>query len=412
LIVGGAQENTLLTVDMLKNSPEYKDRYLVDLVSGPQTGPEGSLAEEARQRGITVRIIPELVRQPSPVKDFKVILKLRRLMTDSHGRPRYDIVHTHSSKAGVLGRIAAHCAGIPLIVHTVHGWSFHEHMSLGQLYSFIMLEKLAARFTHRMIFVSYHDIAKGLAHGIRLPNDNIVIRSGIELTRFGNPRITPKEMRRQLGIPADAAVVGSVTRLSPQKAPLDMIDAFARIHQSYPDVWFILAGDGPLRREVEQRIQAAGIAGQTVLTGIRRDIPEILSVLDIFVLSSLWEGLPRVLPQAMATGLPIVCTRTDGSAEAVSDGINGYLVEPGNPDEIAERVNGLLCNPVLRKSMGEEGRFRAQEFSSMKMVREIDMMYRDLLDTDTSISPILSQYGGENNRREHPDIAVNEIKVP
>jgi glycosyltransferase involved in cell wall biosynthesis len=396
--VGGAQENTLLTVDMLKNNPEYNDRYIVDLMCGPQTGPEGSLAEEARQRGITVRIIPELVRQPSPVNDLKTILKLRSLMTDSLGNPCYDIVHTHSSKAGILGRIAAYWAGIPLIIHTVHGWSFHDHVPAGQRYFYTVSEKLAARFCHQMIAVSSSDIIKGLKHGIGSPGNYVVIRSGIELTRFGISRSSAPEIRRSLGISADSVVIGSVTRFSPAKGPLDMVDVFARVHQKNPDVWFVIVGDGPLRKNVEQKIRAAGIAGRTVLTGLRRDIPELMTALDIFVLTSLWEGLPRVLPQAMAIGLPIVCTRAGGSAEAVMHDINGFLVDSGNPEEQADMVNILIHNPELRKRMGEEGRRRAYEFSATKMVKDIDLLYQRLIDNSKSMLSAHSQSGKINDR--------------
>jgi glycosyltransferase involved in cell wall biosynthesis len=367
-------------------------------VSGPQTGPEGSLAEEARQRGITVRIIPELVRQPSPVKDLKTILKLRSLMTDSLGNPCYDIVHTHSSKAGILGRIAAYWAGIPLIIHTVHGWSFHDHVPVGQRYFYTVSEKLAARFCHQMIAVSSSDIIKGLKHGVGSPGNYVVIRSGIELTRFGISRISAPEIRRSLGISADAVVIGSVTRFSPAKGPLDMVDVFARVHQKNPDVWFVIVGDGPLRKNVEQKIRAAGIAGRTVLTGLRRDIPELMTALDIFVLTSLWEGLPRVLPQAMAIGLPIVCTRAGGSAEAVMHDINGFLVDSGNPEEQADMVNILIHNPELRKRMGEEGRRRAYEYSATKMVRDIDLLYQRLINNSNSMLSAHSQSGKINDR--------------
>jgi glycosyltransferase involved in cell wall biosynthesis len=371
LIIGGAQENTMLTA-VYHNAD---GRYHVSIVSGPQTGPEGSLIEEIRQRGIPLTIMPELRREISPINDLQAIRKLRRMMI----KGGYQIVHTHSSKAGVLGRWAAYLAGVPIIVHTVHGWSFHDRMSPVQRQMYVLLEKFAARFSQAVIVVSPRDIEKGLAHGIGHREDYRVIRSGVELDRFGHPQTPPAVIRQQLGIPVDALVVGSVTRLSPQKAPLDLVVAFAHIHQGRPDTWFVIVGDGPLRPDMETALAAAGIADRVILTGLRRDIPELMAAFDIFVLSSLWEGLPRVLPQAMATGLPIVTTRADGSAEAVADGENGFLVERGQPQALAAKALTLLADEGVRRRMGENGRARAPIFGARKMAADIDQLYQELL---------------------------------
>ncbi len=371
LIIGGAQENTMLTADYHNTD----GRYQVDIVSGPQTGPEGSLIEEVRQRGIPLTIMPEIVREINPVKDGTAVLKLKQIMQEGG----YQIVHTHSSKAGVLGRWAAHLADVPIIIHTVHGWSFHDRMSPAKRQMYVLLEKFAARFSQAMIVVSPQDIEKGLAQGIGRRQDYHLIRSGVELERFGHPQMPPAVIRQQLGIPANALVVGSVTRLSPQKAPLDLVAAFAHIYKKQPAAWFIIVGDGPLRPEVEADLAAAGIADRVILTGLRRDIPELMAAFDVFVLSSLWEGLPRVLPQAMATGLPIVTTRADGSAEAVVDGENGFLVERGEPQALAQKILALLDDGELRERMGENGRARAHIFGARKMAQDIDALYQKLL---------------------------------
>jgi glycosyltransferase involved in cell wall biosynthesis len=352
--------------------------YQVEIVSGPQTGPEGSLIEEVRQRGIPLTILPSMRRELSPLNDLRVIGQLRQLMTAENGRPRYDIVHTHSSKAGVVGRIAAAWAKVPLIVHTVHGWSFHDQMPPGRRGLYVALERIAARYSHKMIVVSPKDIEKGLAQGIGRPEDYALIRSGIELERFGHPGVAPAEMRRRLGIPLGSPIIGSVTRLSPQKSPLDLLDAFAYIHQQRPDAWLVVVGDGPLRPQVEQRLDELRIANKVILTGLRRDIPELMAMFDVFVLSSLWEGLPRVLPQAMASGLPIVCTEADGSAEAVCEGENGFLTPRGQPDVLAARVLTLLADEQLRRRMGQNGRLRAPEFGAIKMVQDIHTLYQGL----------------------------------
>ena len=246
LIIGGAQENTMLTADLLNKGVVGDGRYQVEIVSGPQTGPEGSLIEEVRRRGTSLTILPEMRREISLVNDLRAVQKLRRLLRVG----RYQIVHTHSSKAGVLGRWAAHLAGVPVIVHTVHGWSFHDRMSPQKRQLYVALEKFGARFSQALIVVSPQDIEKGLAQGIGWREDYHLIRSGVELDRFGHPQTPPAVIRQQLGIPADALVVGSVTRLSPQKAPLDLVAVISHIRRQEPNSWFTIVGDGPLRPEV------------------------------------------------------------------------------------------------------------------------------------------------------------------
>lgn len=381
LIIGGAQENTMLTADMMNREINGERRYAVSIISGPQTGPEGSLIEEIRHRGIPLTIHPSLRREVNPVADMRAIFALRRLMTAPDGGPQFDIVHTHSSKAGVVGRVAARLARVPLVVHTVHGWSFHDKMPEWKILFYIALEKWASRFGQKLIVVAEADIDKGLARGIGRREDYVVIRSGIELERFGHPQVPRNETRRQLGIPVDALVIGSVTRLSEQKAPLDLVESFALAHRASPGVRFVIVGDGPMRSQVEARLKERNLADATVLTGLRRDIPELMAAFDVFTLNSLWEGLPRVLPQAMATGLPIVCTRADGSADAIVDGENGLLVPRSDPAAAAEQILRLLADPELRRRMGEAGQRRAPSYDARTMVGQIDQLYRSLQKT-------------------------------
>lgn len=371
LIIGGAQENTILTATLLDET-----EWDVTVLSGPQTGSEGSLIEAAYDRGLTLEIEPTLVREIHPVKDAITFLRLIRFMRKGN----YTIVHTHSSKAGILGRWAAKLAGVPIIVHTVHGWGHHERQHPLVRAVYIALEKLTLPITDKLIVVSSLNIEKGLADGIGAAKDYVVIRSGIELERFGHPTVPCIETRTTWGIPEDAQVVGTVTRLSPQKAPLDFIKAAATVLESYPETWFVMVGDGPLHADVKALATELGISQQLVLTGLRRDVPELMAAFDIFVLSSLWEGLPRVLPQAMASGLPIVATACDGSAEAVTDGENGYLVPPGKPAALAAQIKRLLHDPLTAKRMGVTGRSRVDEFSDRRMVEQIAMLYRQLIE--------------------------------
>ena len=370
LIIGGAQENTMLTADMLP-----RERFAVDVLSGPQTGPEGSLIEEVCARGIPLTIEPTLVREINPLKDLRALLALYRHIR----RGRYAIVHTHSSKAGILGRWAARLARVPLIVHTVHGWGFHDRQHILVRHCLIWLERLTAPITDRLIAVSPRNIETGLDAGIGRPEQYVTIRSGIELQRFMRSGVSRHLAREKLGIPDDAPVVGTVTRLSPQKAPLDTVRAMAIVAQELPEARFVLVGDGPLRRQVERLVGELGLRRRVILTGLRRDVPQLLSAFDVFILSSLWEGLPRVLPQAMAAGLPIVATDADGNAEAVVEGVNGYLVSRGDVASLAERVVRLLREPIQRSRMGQAGRERVMEFGARRMVQDIAALYEGLL---------------------------------
>jgi glycosyltransferase involved in cell wall biosynthesis len=375
LIVGGAQEATMFTAALLDPA-----RFCVDIISGPQTGPEGSLIDEVRARRIPLTIEPALVREINPVKDLLALVRLTRFIR----RGRYTIVHTHSSKAGILGRWAARLAGLagtpaPVIVHTVHGWGYHDHQPALVRGVYILLERLTQGLTDRLTVDSPRNAEKGLAEGIATTEKYITIRCGIELDRFRRPERPREAVCAELSIPRDATVVGTVTRLSPQKAPLDFVKAVARVAEQRPNVHFVVVGDGPLRAEVEAQIAAEGLTARFHLTGLRRDVPDLLHSFDVFALTSLWEGLPRVLPQAMAAGLPIVATAVDGNAEAVEDGVNGFLTPPGDPGALAAALLRFLDDPSLAAEMGAAGRERSTEFGARKMVEDIAALYEDLL---------------------------------
>lgn len=370
LIVGGAQENTMLTAALLDPT-----RYETSILAGPQTGPEGEIISEVRARGIPLTILPELVRELNPAQDLLALVKLTRFMR----RGRYHIVHTHSSKAGILGRLAARLAGVPVIVHTVHGWGFYEgqHPAVRALY--IALERLVDRCSDRLIVVSRLNAEKGLAVGISRPEKYVTIFSGIDVETYARPTMDRATVRAALGIPAAAPVMGTVGRLSPQKAPLDWVRAAAVVAQAVPAARFVYVGDGPLRPAVESLIAELGLSDRAILTGLRRDVPDLLAAFDVFALTSLWEGLPRTIPQALAAGVPVVSTRVDGVEEAITDGVNGLLVPPGQPQALGEAVIALLQDPARAQRLAEAGRRRAQDFSLHKMIAQIDALYQELL---------------------------------
>jgi glycosyltransferase involved in cell wall biosynthesis len=370
LIVGGAQENTIYTAALLDQR-----RFAVEVLSGPQTGSEGSLIEETRERGIPLTILPNLVRQVSPINDLLALWKLTRLMRQR----RFQIVHTHSSKAGILGRLAARLAGVPVIVHTVHGWSFHDYMSPFVRSTYITLERWMATFSDALIVVTNKDIEKGLRHNIGRANQYRLIRSAVPLDEFDPSAGERSAARKEFGIPDDAIVVGTIGRFSEQKNPFDWARVAARVSRVQPGVWFLLVGDGPLRSDFEELLRKEGIADKTVLAGLRRDVPRMISGIDIFLLTSLWEGLPRVIPQAMAMGIPVIANQVDGIAEAIQDEVTGYLCPPGDLDRMAERCVRLINQPDLRREMGLRGRsYATQEFDLQRMIEQIEALYFEL----------------------------------
>jgi len=370
LIIGGAQENTMLTAD-------YLDRNLwqVDILSGPQTGSEGSIIDEVCRRKISLFLEHSLVREIHPLKDMIALFRLARFMK----KHQYDIVHTHSSKAGIIGRWAAWVAGVPVIIHTVHGWGHHDHQHPWVRKVYISLEKLSLKITDKLVAVSGKNILKGLSDGIGQKNNYTVIRSGIELERFGHPHVDQSTMRKQLNIPSDAIVIGTVMRLSPQKAPLDFIEAATILAQKLKKVYFVLVGDGPLHDAVVKKAQENNIEKQFIMTGLRRDIPELMNCFDIFVLPSLWEGLPRVIPQAMASGVPVIATKIDGSAEIIQSELNGVLVAPGKPHDMADAVMRVLQDSAFRNRIIRAALETTKEYSAQKMVERIETMYLELL---------------------------------
>ena len=371
LIVGGAQENTIFTALMLNSS-----RYRVDVVCGPQAGAEGSLHDEYINQGGNLIIIPELVREISPVKDLAAFWKLYNIIK----KGRYDIVHTHSSKAGIVGRLAAKLANVPVIVHTVHGWSFHAYMSKVTRTAFVVLEKIAARMSNKLIVVTKLDIRKGLHAGIGRKKDYILIRSSILLDKFEPNKYSKDRIRNELGIPAESFVVGNVGRLSKQKNPLLWVRVANIIHAQYSNTKFLMVGDGNLRTEVEKLINELGLRDGFIITGLKRNVPELLSAMDVFLLTSLWEGLPRVIPQAMAMGIPVVATKADGNAEIIQHGVSGFLGEPSDAEKLAEYCLRLKDDIQLRQHFVKRGmEIVREEYDLQKMVDTIDNLYVELI---------------------------------
>lgn len=376
LILGGAQENTLWTVVGQQRS----GRYDVVLLSGIDEGPEGTLHETARAEGVNLVLTPWLVRPISPLKDAVALFVLYRFIK----RGRFDIVHTHSSKAGILGRVAARMAGVPVVVHTLHSLVFHEYQSRLKNRLYIFLKKLCAPLTDCYISVCDAVTRGALQEGISTPGRYITIYSGINLTPFleAGERLTPEKAKAKLGLDPGRPIVGKVARLYHQKGHDLFLAAAARIAVRRPDAVFLLVGDGVLRSALETAAKHLGIADRLVFAGRVEpaDVPLYMRAMDVLVHTSVREGVARVLPQAYATGTPAVAFNLDGAPEVIVDGETGFLVEPGSAEAVARAVETLLDSSWLRREMGEKGReIVKRRFPVEVMVDRIDGVYQKLL---------------------------------
>ena len=392
LIVGGAQENTLLSVEGLDRLAEYE----VTLVTGVDNGPEGDLLGRAR-RTTRLVIVPELGRSINPLSDVVAFYKLYRVIRTG----RYHIVHTHSSKAGVLGRLAAKLAGTPIVVHTLHSLVFHDYQPWLVNRLWWAVKMLCAPLTDHFISVSSVISQKAIAAGIGRPEKFTTIYSGMELDWFLDSKVDPAAVRREFGIPEDAPVVGKIARLFSLKGHDQLLDAAPEIVRRHPNVRFLLIGDGLLYEHLRSRAREAGILDNFVFAGLipRERIPEMIAGMDVVVHTSLREGLARVLPQALAMGKPCVSFDLDGAPEVVIPGETGFLVKPGDVRELADAISELLANPLLRARMGEAGRHRVDPaFRAETMVEQIASVYQSLL----------SRYAGRLSRfdrRQAPNMA-------
>jgi len=377
LILGGAQENTLLTVIGQQRNPAFR----VTLLAGVDPGPEGDLHEQARAAGVDLVLLPSLVRPIQPLKDLRALWSLYRFMR----RGRFDIVHTHSSKAGILGRPAARLAGVPIVVHTLHSLVFHEYQARWKNALYIALKRRCAPLTDALISVNDRTRQGALAAGIGRPEQHVTVFSGMELEPFltVRDRLSVEQAKRRLGIPADAPVVGKIARLFPLKGHEQFFDAAGRIARREPRAWFLLVGNGALRGELEERARRLGLEKRTLFAGLvpPHEVPAHIQAMDVVVHASLREGIARVIPQAGAVGKPVVAFDRDGAPEVIREAVSGHLVAPGDTAALAERVLALLAAPERRRSQGEAGRaFAEAHFRVEQMVARIDAIYARLLD--------------------------------
>jgi glycosyltransferase involved in cell wall biosynthesis len=382
LELGGAQRVILETIRRL--NPKLFESILI-------TGKEGILVEEAVRIGKTLNIktyfLPHFRREIRPFHDLRALFTIKNILQEFRTPPALSgieghpasmiIVHTHGSKAGVLGRIAAKLAGIPIVLHTIHGFAFHDFQNSWVRRLYISVERFCGKFTTILVAVSKATQRKGLLAKIGSPFQYRVVPPGAVLEEFLHVKVDPLVKKGDLGIPKESPVVGTITNFKPQKAPLDFIHVARDVKQVVSDCRFVMVGDGELRGEVEGLVKQYGLSDNVILLGWRRDVPEVLSVFDLFLLTSLWEGLPLVHGEVMSEGKPIVATRVDGTPEVIDDGVNGFLVDPKDIKGMVDRVLRLLKDDGLRKKMGEEGKKRAGRFDIQSMVEKIEVLYEE-----------------------------------
>jgi glycosyltransferase involved in cell wall biosynthesis len=323
--------------------------------------------------GIKTRVIPSLINSLDPVTNLRAVVEIRKIIVEG----RYDIIHTHSSVAGVVGRLAALAAGTPVILHHVHGWPPFHSMSSAMRILYLNLERLCANFTTRIITVSEADIKKGLAYRICRKEKFSLIYNGIDLEKFCQSG-DYYPIREQLRIDPHCKLVGMIGRLDQQKNPLDFIRAAAVVAKNYADVQFLMLGDGVLRDECERLIGELHLGKRVHLLGYRSDVAKIMPILTIVAMTSLWEGLPLAFMEAMGAGKPIVAYDVDGVSDVVIDGETGFLVPPRQPERMAERLLYLLENDSQRDEMGRVAQQRSAGFSVHRMVGQIESLYKEL----------------------------------
>ena len=365
LELGGAQEIAIYTTENLS-----RDRYSTILISGCGGILDGEVKNNHRIKSF---FVPELIRMVNPIKDAITSMKIWRLLKSE----RVDLVHTHSSKAGILGRWAAHFAGVPHIFHTYHGFGFNDYQKWWARKAFIWVERVTAWITDKLIVVCSENAKKGLDNKIGKERQYEVIHCATDIKAFSEIKIDLDQKKREFGIDPKSPVVAMIACFKPQKAPQDFIFLAQRVSQVLPSTRFLLVGDGELRNEVEELMRRFKLKGKVILTGWRRDVPEIMQIIDVLVLTSLWEGLPIVFAEAMASGKPVVATAVDGAKEAIFEGINGFLVEPHNIEKFSDRVIRLIKDRNLAQRMGREGQKMVYPtFDLAHMLKSIEALYQ------------------------------------
>lgn len=374
LIVGGAQENTLASVLGLR------EKYGLDvsLLSGPTSGPEGSLAKEIKNEICEdYHEFPDLIRSIHPLKDFRAYQALRAHF-EKH---KPDIVHTHSAKAGFLGRLAAADAKVPLVIHGIHGPSFGPFQNGLKNFLYLQAERWAGRRTNHFVSVAQAMTHQYLSAGIGSRSQYSRIFSGFPLEPYNNQE-DRDSIRRKLGISLSDFVVGKIGRLFKLKGHHDLFKVAPQLVKMIPEIKFLIVGGGPWEAKFKTMAEKFGLSDHFVFTGLvpPDDIPGLISTMDLLVHLSLREGLPRAIPQAQAAGKPVIAYDCDGAGEVCRDGRTGYLIAPGDRLSLCELILRIHNNPDLAFKFGSQGRdYVMENFSVERLVDEQYQLYNNLV---------------------------------
>jgi len=375
LNIGGPAIHTILLSHEL-------DRigYKTILVKGTEGQTEGDMMYLAESRGVKPVVISELGREIGIKNDLIAFYKLYKLIRQE----KPDIVHTHTAKAGTLGRIAAWLAGVPIILHTFHGHVLTGYFGKLKSWVFVYIEKILARISTRIITLS-NELKKELIEmGIGREEKFEVIPLGLELKPFFDSEKYRRMFKKEMGLSDDAVLIGIIGRLVPIKGHKYFLDAAKIISSQFTvhssQLKFVIVGDGELREELEDYTKKLGIANDIIFTGFRQDLPKIYCDLDIVALTSLNEGTPVSVIEAMAAGKPVVATNVGGVSSIVKNNINGFLVNPQDVQALSDAIMKLLKDSDLRQKMGREGQGSVfPHYDISQLVKRVDSLYSSLM---------------------------------
>jgi glycosyltransferase involved in cell wall biosynthesis len=398
LDMGGSAQNTMLTCRGLS------DKYEIVLVHGLSLESNMIDAEKnmvqkgmaaARKSGVRIISLASLVRRISPFKDMRALLSLIWLL---HKEKPY-VVHTHSSKAGILGRLAAAVARVPIVIHTPHGHVFYGHFNRLSSKIFLWIEKCFAFFTDRIIALTHGEKEEYLKLSLGRPHKLLTVHSGVDIGRYMHHKIDVIEKKQALGLPSKGFIVGFVGWLLPIKGPMHLLKAMAQVWREHPRATLVFVGKGDL--DVDLRAVALELEAEdrVKFLGWRDDIEEIMQIFDLLVLPSLNEGMGRVVVEAMAAGKPVVASSVGGIPDLVKHQQTGILVPPADEDALAGAIARLVENPDQAKKMGSMGRYHSYSFSLAAMIDKLDALYDDLICSPQKVLKLKSQTPGYGSAR-------------
>ena len=411
LDMGGSAQNTLLTCRELAGCYETVLVHGLARESG-MTAAEVQAIEARKQaaqkRGVTFIRISSLVRQIRPLRDLAAFCALLWHIR----RQRPDIVHTHTSKAGILGRLAARLTGVPHIVHTPHGHVFYGHFGRIASALFLALERWFARFTEKTVALTPSERQDYIDLGVGSAEDILTIHSGVDLDPFGAAGLDVAAKKAALGFDPARRLVGFAGWLLPIKGPMHLLNAMESVWEDHPDATLVFVGKGAMEAELRQKADRLGLNGRVKFLGWRDDLHRIMPLFDVFVLPSLNEGMGRVLVEAMAAGRPIVASRVGGIPDLVRHGESGLLVAPRDELKLADSISLLLSNPDKAGRMGAMGRLKCREFGLCAMVSKLEGLYRGLLAAPAPLPPAVLISGAVGSPAPVPSAGFEDSCLP